>query len=170
MASATLTLTTADTSYYAVSHANAPTPSTAFPVSVFEAAGSWGTSTTWNSSPGATAATPGLISLTDTSNFATNPAHVVTYSVDVTSIVQDWISGTVPNNGFILVGQTVVGDGTTAARSCREATWMDRSCFTRNRTGRRGGANRARARIGGAGHAGSGGLVWLRWKRRRGAG
>ena len=34
---------------------------------------------------------------------------------DVTSIVESWVDGTLANNGFLLAGDAVVGDGTPAA-------------------------------------------------------
>ena len=114
IASALLTLRTADASYYPISHAVVPTPSAPFVVDVFAAAGAWNNATTYATLPATTTGSPlAQASLSDTSSVSTG--HLVDVTFDITSIVQSWVDGTLTNNGLLLAGDAIVGDGTPAA-------------------------------------------------------
>jgi hypothetical protein len=112
VSSATLTLTVGPNPGFG------PSPSASAPVTVdlFAAASAWDTSVTWATQPATVTAPPGL-SAQQTDN---DPA-IATISFNVTSFVENWLGGSLANNGFILTqdnsgAQSLAFDSMSAPR------------------------------------------------------
>lgn len=63
-------------------------------VSIYESLGSWSQSTTWNSKPARDSVRSGSVTITKSGDYVV---------LDITGLVQDWVSGHTPNNGMYLV-------------------------------------------------------------------
>jgi hypothetical protein len=66
-------------------------------ISVHEAAGAWSRTTTWKKKPPMSGSSEGGVSISKAGDY---------YVLDVTGLVQDWVDGTVLNNGMYLVARS----------------------------------------------------------------
>lgn len=94
------------------------------PFAVYAATGAWDNNTTWDTKP--------VYSSTYKADVLSPPSNNSSFTVDVKNIVEAWVNGTLPNNGFVLGAndEALLRDNTRSIGSFENATIANRPQLT----------------------------------------